>query len=143
MLSFGVRRLPPDFSLEAADCLSLYRAFKASQERLDFDIKSLDPTQFFKDSQGSLLKQRNILHYEAALTERISTMIDSTDPQEQGSVLNTIIGAVTDPVLEKIDHRYVPDSKQHFANLISLVSDLHADGDLVRFSPPLTPEKMC
>ena len=131
MLSFGARRLPPDFSLEAADCLSLFRAFEKSRERLGFDIEPLDPTRFFEDARGELLKQKDILRYEAALTERVSALIDSTDPQDQNSSLNGIIKIVSDPVLEKIDEKYVPDSKLYFANLIQLVSDLHASGDLV------------
>ena len=131
MLSFGARRLPPDFSLEAADCLSLYRAFEASQDQLDFDIRPLDPTHFFENARGSLLRQKDILQYEAALTEHISALIDSTDPQDEGSPLNTVIKKVSDPAVEKIDPRYIPDSNLFFGNLITLLSDLHASGDLV------------
>ncbi|KAI0720199.1 P-loop containing nucleoside triphosphate hydrolase protein [Cerioporus squamosus] len=130
MLSFGARRLPPDFSLESADCLSLYHAFESSKERLGFDVSALDPTQFFAGQKGSLLKQKDILRYEAALTDRVSEMIDSTDPQDPNSVLNGIIEKVSDPVTRKADQQYVPDAGQFFANLITLLSDLHASGDL-------------
>ena len=43
MLSFGARRLPPDFSLEAADCLTLYHALESVREKLDFDVGRLTP----------------------------------------------------------------------------------------------------
>ena len=131
MLSFGARRLPPDFSLEAADCLSLFHAFNSCRDRLEFDLHSLDPTKFFADAKGLLLKQKDILRYEAALTGHISALIDSTDPQDQGSVLNNVITKVSDPVTLKADQRYIPDSKQFYSNLITLISDLHASGDLV------------
>ena len=130
MLSFGARRLPPDFSLESADCLSLYHAFESCKDRLGFDISGLDPTQFFADQEGSLLKQKDILRYEKALTDRVSEMIDSTDPQDQGSVLNSVIQKVSDPVTLKADQQFVPDAGQFYSNLITLVSDLHASGDL-------------
>ncbi|TFK94713.1 P-loop containing nucleoside triphosphate hydrolase protein [Polyporus arcularius HHB13444] len=130
MLSFGARRLPPDFSLESADCLSLYHAFESIKDRLGFDVSGLDPTHFFADQRGTLLKQKDILRYEAALTDRVSEMIESTDPQDQNSVLNGIIEKVSDPVTKKADQQYVPDAGQFFANLITLLSDLHASGDL-------------
>ncbi|KAH9943357.1 P-loop containing nucleoside triphosphate hydrolase protein [Epithele typhae] len=130
MLAFGARRLPPDFSLEAADCLSLYRAFEAHKDRLGFDIDQLDPIKFFQDDHGTLLRQKDILRYEAILTKQISELIDSIDPQDQNSSLNAVIKEVSDPVLEKADQRYVPDATQFFRNLIALISDLHAGGDL-------------
>ncbi|RPD67074.1 P-loop containing nucleoside triphosphate hydrolase protein [Lentinus tigrinus ALCF2SS1-7] len=130
MLSFGARRLPPDFSLESADCLSLYQAFESFKERLEFDVSGLDPTNFFANQKGSLLKQKDILRYEKALTDKVSEMIDSTDPQDQNSVLNSIIEKVSDPITQKVDQQYVPDAGQFFANLITLISDLHASGDL-------------
>ena len=135
MLSFGARHLPPDFSLEAADCLSLYRAFEPHRSQLPFDLEQLNPNLFFKNASGALLRQKDILRYEAALSECISTLIDSTDPQDQTSVLNSIIKNVSDPVTEKIDPRYIPDSKTFYTNLITLISDLHADGDLVSHVP--------
>ncbi|EJF61300.1 P-loop containing nucleoside triphosphate hydrolase protein [Dichomitus squalens LYAD-421 SS1] len=130
MLSFGARRLPPDFSLEAADCLSLYHALESVRDRLHFDVGSLDPTLFFADSKGILLKQRDILRYEAALTGHVSELIDSTDPQDPNSVLNQVIRHVSDPVIAKVDQRFVPNADAFFRNLIGLVSDLHANGDL-------------
>ncbi|KAI0638272.1 P-loop containing nucleoside triphosphate hydrolase protein [Trametes polyzona] len=130
MLSFGARSLPPDFALEAADCLSLYRAFESLKDRVDFDVDALEPTRFFADSKGALLKQKDILRYEAALTKQVSAMMESTDPQDPGSVLNGVIQRVSDPVVEKADQRYIPTSGEFFANLITLVSDLQASGDL-------------
>ena len=117
--------------------MSLYHALTALRERLDFDVGSLDPTVFFADSKGALLKQRDILRYEAALTSHVSAMIESTDPQDQNSVLNQVIRHVSDPVLAKVDQRFIPDASAFYRNLISLVSDLHANGDLVSISVSL------
>ena len=87
--------------------------------------------RFFADQKGSLLKQKDILHYEKAPTDRVSEMIDSTDPQDQGSVLNSVIQKVSDPVTLKADRQFVPDAGQFYSNLIALGSDRHASGDLV------------
>ncbi|OSD04333.1 P-loop containing nucleoside triphosphate hydrolase protein [Trametes coccinea BRFM310] len=130
MLSFGARSLPPDFSLEAADCLSLYRAFEAHADKLGFDISELDPTRFFGDLKGTFLRQKDILRYEAALTKRISEMMESTDPQDPNTALSAVIKQVSDPLVEKADQRYIPSREEFYTNLITLVSDLHANGDL-------------
>ncbi|KAI0677460.1 P-loop containing nucleoside triphosphate hydrolase protein [Trametes maxima] len=130
MLSFGARGLPPDFSLEAADCLSLHSAFEANRERLDFDVDALNPRRFFANLEGAMLKQKDILRYEAALTSQVSAMADTMDPQDQDSVLNAIIEEVSDPAIKKVDQEYVPSADEYFKNLISLISDLHANGDL-------------
>lgn len=131
MLSFGARSLPSDFSLEAADCLSLFYALGDFRDRLSFDLDALDPTRFFPDSKGTLLKQKEILRYEAALTKEISEMMESNDPQDQDSVLNGVIRKVSDPMVEAADQRYIPAAQPFYTNLITLVSDLQASGDLV------------
>ena len=131
LLSFGTRRLPPDFSLEAADCLSLYRAFESCVDDLGFDLEPLNPTRFFEDSSRSFLKQKDILRYEAALVAHISTLMASAHPQDQNSALNTVIKRVSDHALEKVDQGYIPDAKRFYTNLITLLSDMHASGDLV------------
>ncbi|EJF64914.1 P-loop containing nucleoside triphosphate hydrolase protein [Dichomitus squalens LYAD-421 SS1] len=130
MLSFGARHLPPDFSLEAGDCLSLYHALESVRDRLHFNVGSLDPTPFFADLKGVLLKQRDILRYEAVLTGHVSELIESTDPLDQDSVLNQVIRHVSDPVIVKVNQRFIPDADAFFRNLIGLVSDLHINGDL-------------
>ena len=131
MLSFGARRLPPDFSLEAADCLTLYHALESVREKLDFDFGRLYPKVFFADRKSALLTQKDILSYEAALTTRVSDLIDSTDPQDQQSTLRQIIQDLSDPFVAKADEGFVPSADAFFHNLITLVSDLPASGDLV------------
>ncbi|KAH9846953.1 P-loop containing nucleoside triphosphate hydrolase protein [Lenzites betulinus] len=130
MLAFGARGLPPDFSLEASDCLSLYHAFKSCDDRLGFDTAVLNPTAFFASSKGIMLKQKDILRYETALTKEISTLVETTDSQDFDSALNSVIKIVSDPVLDKADQQYVPTHDEFYNNLITLVSDLHVSGDL-------------
>lgn len=130
MLSCGARSLPPDFSLEAADCLSLYHALRPFRGQLAFNLDALDPTRFFAESKGTILKQKDVLRYEAALTEQVLAMLESTDPQDQNSVLNVVVKTVSDPMIDKADQRYVPASGQFYTNLIALVADLQASDDL-------------
>ncbi|OJT09010.1 hypothetical protein TRAPUB_91 [Trametes pubescens] len=130
VLLFGARSLPPDFSLEVADCLSLYHALQPFKDQLVFDLDALDPTRFFAESKGILLKQNDILSYEAALTEQVSAMMESTDPQDPNSALNGVIKKVSDPMLDKADQRYIPASGQFYTNLIALLADLQMSGDL-------------
>ncbi|KAH9932994.1 P-loop containing nucleoside triphosphate hydrolase protein [Fomitopsis serialis] len=100
LLSFGAHEIPPDFSLEAADCLSLYEAL------------------------------RDVLRYEADLKKIVDQLIATEDQQDDRSVMNKVIGHLVDPVVKTVDHHAIPSRRQFMDNLIYLVSDLHANGDL-------------
>ncbi len=132
MLSFGGRTLPPDFSLEAADCLTLFTALVSQRDRVQFDSDSFDPMRFF--TQTALLTQKDILGYEAILRDTLSEVIAISDPHDESSPLNAIVRQVQDPAIAEMtsaQQNDVPSPKQILSNLIHLVSDLHTSGDLV------------
>ena len=132
LLSFGPRSLPPDFSLEAADCLSLYRAFLEARDALDFDVNTLDPIRQLPSNV--LLKQKDILQYEGVLKERLVSIISASDAQDDTSPLNQVVRLVQDPVLAAIpsDAKGMPASSSAItSHLPILVADLYQGGDLV------------
>ena len=125
--------MPPDLALEASDTLSLYKALVACRDRLPVDLDHLQPSKFFPDPR--FLRQADILCYEVALKEVLAPLIASEDPQNQSSALYSIIHHLEDRFLRETPKAIlnsVPSRKQFRANLIHFVSDLHANGDLVR-----------
>ncbi|PCH35165.1 hypothetical protein WOLCODRAFT_91452 [Wolfiporia cocos MD-104 SS10] len=132
LLAFGVHELPPDFSLEARDCLTLYQAFQSYSERLppDFDLQALEPSRFFAESSPHLLRQKDILLYEGALKARLSRLIEISDPQDPESALGHIVSQLTDPMVRNAKPHVVPPSDVFLDNFVYFASDLHANGDL-------------
>lgn len=131
LLSFGAHALPSDFSLESADCLSLYRALLAMNAD-DSILRGLDPTRFF--GRGRLLKQKDILNYEEVLKEKLAVIISASDPQEMASPLNQLVKKLQDPMTSKLSDAQLnaaPPVKVFLDNLLYLVCDLNAQGDLV------------
>jgi hypothetical protein len=123
-----VRSLPSDLSLEAADTLALYQALKSSDH---VGLEHLEPTVFFAHSP--VLRQKDIIRYEAALKNVLSNLIASYDPRLQSS-LSTVIRQLQDPVLRDIPALLlsaVPSQERFRKELILLLSDLHVDGNLV------------
>ncbi|CCM02168.1 uncharacterized protein FIBRA_04246 [Fibroporia radiculosa] len=129
LLSFGVRDLPPDFSLEASDCLTLFRAFWTLREKLDFDVQELEPSRFFTDSPVKLLRQKDILKYESALKVHLSNLVTS-DSDTSRPLLDGVISHLTDPTLKNMDHHSIPPAPDFYKNLIFLLADLHSKNDL-------------
>lgn len=140
MLGFGVHELPPDFTLEAADCLSLYEALSAHPSPdTSSDLHTLEPVRFFAgDGTSRLLRQKDILQYENHLKKLLDRLIASEDRNGNQSVLNNVIDRLNDSVVRNADHYAIPDRASFMKNLIYLLSDLHVAGDLVR--PLLGPK---
>ena len=135
LLSFGSRTLPSDFSLESADCLSLYRALVAVPDAKKGALQKLDPSIFFP--RGRLLKQQDVLDYECVLKERLTSIIMSSNPQDGSSTLTKVVTALQDSAITTLSpntRNANPRVKVIIDNLIFLLCDLHAQGDLVRFS---------
>lgn len=132
LLSFGPRNLPPDFSLEAADCLSLFYAFSKAQDTLQIDIEALSPVVHLPSS--SLLTQKDVILYESILKDQLKTIISFSDAQDDSSPLNRIVGFVQDPVLANLpaDVRARPAAAHAIlSHLLGLIADLYKSGDLV------------
>ena len=131
-LGFGSRHLPPDFSLEAADCLSLYHALTRVKQHVDAKIlHDLEPKRFF--SEAVLMKQKDVIAYEAQLKTALTHIIDVSDPQDDFSALSQVIQALHGSGSDAQSVAYDKGTRapRALANLIFLVSDLHANRDLV------------
>jgi hypothetical protein len=133
MLAFGARSMPSDLALEPADTLTLYNALLRSSEAISTaKLAELDPVKFFNDH--ALLRQRDILRYEVALKEVVTDLIASSNPSEATSPLGQVIQHLQDPILKLIPQvklNRVPSKDIFRSNLIHLLSDLNAAGDLV------------
>ncbi|OCH85272.1 P-loop containing nucleoside triphosphate hydrolase protein [Obba rivulosa] len=132
MLSFGARTLPPDLSLEASDCLTLYRALAKVDQKTAVGLNALSPSVFFQEAyeRRALLRQKDVLRYEDSLKTTLSALLCLPESQDATSVVSELALSLTDPVVRKMDQDYVPSAEEFYRNLIFLVSDLHVAGDL-------------
>ncbi|KAH8804309.1 hypothetical protein DL96DRAFT_1631701 [Flagelloscypha sp. PMI_526] len=118
LLSEHARTLPSDLALEARDCLSLYQALK---DLGILDGEHLAPPKSLRSS-GELLRQADILRYEAELKEVVVAAIS------QPEVLKGITKKLSPRHLDATD---APPSRDDFLdNLIALLADLHAEDKL-------------
>jgi ATP-dependent RNA helicase DDX60 len=138
MLSFGARSMPPDLSLEAGDTLLLYEALKSCPGAISSgDLERLEPARFF--TSGRLLRQEDILRYESALKEVVARLMSSLDQNDPSSPLKLVTEKLTDPSIRKltdVELNALPENRRFRSQLINLVSDLHAQGDLARLIHP-------
>ncbi|KAF9461731.1 hypothetical protein BDZ94DRAFT_800063 [Collybia nuda] len=132
LLSFGARSLPTDLALEAGDLLKLHDALKSYEHILDVNIDALEPVKFFT-SNLRMLKQKDILEYEAELKAVVSKLISSYDALDRSSPLHGIIHKLEDPDIGKIPEFVLntsPSRKTFTSNLIYLLADLNSRGEL-------------
>ncbi|KAG1758646.1 hypothetical protein EDD22DRAFT_997577 [Suillus occidentalis] len=131
ILSSGARSLPSDLTLEASDALDLYRALSTCTALQPSDLVALDPAVFF--SSGKFLQQKDVIRYEEALKQHIIPLLSSFDSQDSGAPLSRVITQLQDDTLSCVPNRVLnsqPDRVVSASNLIHLVADLHAQGDL-------------
>ena len=137
LLSFGARSLPEDLALEAGDTLKLYQALAPYEGVSNCDINSLEPTTFFA-TRKTLLRQKDVLEYEAKLKGVLSQFIAIFDVQNPLSALYNVIHKLEDPNIAAVPAEMraeklntVPSRKVFKSNLIYLLGDLHSKGELV------------
>lgn len=137
LLSFGARSLPEDLALEAGDTLKLYQALAPYEGVSNCDIASLEPTTFFA-SRKTLLRQKDVLEYEAKLKGVLSKFITIFDSQNPVSALYKVIHKLEDPAIAAIPVEKravklntVPSRTSFRFNLVYLLGDLHSRGELV------------
>ena len=127
------RLLPPDFSLEASDCLSLFHALEdvVSDNRVpvEVDIASLHPSKSL--GRNTFLQQKDIIAYETRLKDVLSKLVSVSDPQVKESPLSLVISHLQDPMVIK-NSQIRPSPMNVLSGLIHLASDLYVKGDLVR-----------
>jgi len=134
ILSFGTRSLPDDLSLEASDTLSLYNALLSVQHGIDHDLSSLAPSVFFAGT-STLLRQRDVFQYEARLKAIVIDLMQLFDPRDPTTPLGQVIRVLQDGNIRDLGDQVdnVMPSPTAFKNdLLVLLADLHATGDLVR-----------
>lgn len=130
-LSFAkAGKLPDDLALEARDTLTLYRALSVVAAKNDLDPTSLarlDPKVFFPKT---LLRQKDVLEYEAKLKGFLTSLIVEDD-----SLGSKVAAELQDLVLRDAGSKLDPTpNKDVFKdNLIHLLADLHVNNQLVRF----------
>lgn len=138
MLSSGMARaIPPDFSLEARDCLTLFETFQKlvdTSSIIKDEIARLDPSRFFPPN--NFLKQQDVITYEKALIKVLSKLIKEPNSHEDSSTLQAVVQHLTDPELKKTREdsdllTMAPNETELHDNLIHLVSDLYVAGDMV------------
>jgi len=135
LLSFGARTLPSDLSLEARDTLTLFRALYRVKEQINCDLESLKPTTFFADA-SSLLRQKDVLRYEARLKSILEDLLKVFDPRDHSTPLGEVIYSLQDPPLVEWEERpHNAVSRSAFkCDLLGLLADLHSNNDLVCYS---------
>lgn len=132
MLAFGPRSIPPDLALEAADTLTLYRALVLHGDIPPSKLNTLNPLRFFPSDR--LLQQRDVIKYDAALKECLVPMVTQFDPRDTEAPLSKVIASLEDDALSRVPTEMIhtqPPREAFKVNLIYLVCDLHAQGDLV------------
>ncbi|KAG8216977.1 hypothetical protein J3R82DRAFT_7282 [Butyriboletus roseoflavus] len=131
MLAFGPRSIPPDLALEASDTLTLYRALAVHGDVPPSTLDTLDPLKCFPSDR--LLQQKDVIAYDAALKAYLSPMVAQFDPSNPVAPLYKIIASLEDESLSRVQAKVAntqPERASFTENLVHLVCDLHAQGDL-------------
>jgi hypothetical protein len=139
ILSFGSRALPPDLALEARDTLILYQALEKTPDIFTAEDRvRLQPLNFFSSSRP--LRQEDVLGYESELKGVVGPLVDATEAEaEEDSPLLVVAKHLIDPHIRRVDDAQLntlPNKGEFLRNLLGLLSDLHAQGDLVSESLP-------
>ncbi|KAJ7045103.1 hypothetical protein C8F04DRAFT_1343667 [Mycena alexandri] len=126
LMPIGIRSIPDDLALEAADTLTLFRALK--EHAPIASCEPLDPRTFFSSEPGdTLLVQKDIIRYERALKEKLVSFMKGPD----NPVASNIILSLQDPKIGSLhDPNKAPSRDDYKNNLIYLLSDLHVKGEL-------------
>ncbi|TDL25294.1 P-loop containing nucleoside triphosphate hydrolase protein [Rickenella mellea] len=131
MLAFGGATLPPDFTLEAADTLSLFNAMVACGSGQPDELRSISPSQFF--SNAGFLRQREVISYEERLNQHIQELLASPGSREANSALQKMIEYLQDPELSKVPDEHLnitPSVDDFLRNLTPFLADLYHAGKL-------------
>lgn len=121
--------LPADLALEAGDVLSLYRALSHFASKSP-TVQDLEPISYFHSSSTGLLRQKDILRYEADLKSEFVRLSQSDDTLRQNVVDRLLL--VSGSSLASLDNTHVAPSKESFFhNLMPMLENLNAGGDLV------------
>lgn len=128
----GIQEIPADLALEARDCATLYKAM--AEHSKDPNVAKLKPTKFFEKNgeDGVFLQQRDIIKYEEALKAKLTQWLREPDAHEATSTIQKVVKSLTDKEAgTEQNEKLLQDQKFFDRNLLNLLADLHASGDLV------------
>lgn len=128
----GIKELPSDLALEARDCATLYHAMSVHSK--DPEVAKLRPIRFFKRlaENGTFLQQKDIIRYEEELKRVLTKWLKEEDAHEETSTIRKVVKELTDKEVGLPEpERALEKRELFFGNLVNLLSDLHANGDLV------------
>ncbi|CAA7261143.1 unnamed protein product [Cyclocybe aegerita] len=127
LLAFGCRTLPPDFSLEAGDTLTLWEKLASVKGQLaaTHDLTTLQPTTFFSSNRDFLL-QADVLRYEGRLKALLTDFIKSWDPRDASTPIGQVVLSLQGG--QQTEDKKVP---KNFGNdLLDLLAGLHVKDQL-------------
>lgn len=130
-LAFGTNTIPPDFSLEARDALSLYNALLPFESQIPGGLHSLDPKQNFRSD--TFLRQKDIIEYEVKLKSILLALMSSPNDASR-PVLGEVIKSLQDSEVAKISDQRIntaPSHEQFLKSLVHLVVEMHCKAALV------------
>jgi hypothetical protein len=111
----------------------LYNALLSVQDGIDHDLSSLAPSVFFAGT-STLFRQRDVFKYEARLKTVVVDLMRLFDPRDPTTPLGQVIrvqdGHFRD-LGDQVDN-VIPSPSAFKNDLLVLLADLHATGDLVR-----------
>ncbi|KAJ3508807.1 hypothetical protein NLJ89_g5555 [Agrocybe chaxingu] len=127
LLAFGCRTLPPDFSLEAGDTLTLWEKLASIKGRLadTTNLTALQPTTFFS-SNRDFLRQADVLRYEGQLKSVLTDLLETSDPRNASTPIGQVALSLQDG--QQAEYQKLP---KNFGNdLLDLLADLHVKDQL-------------
>jgi hypothetical protein len=112
----------------------LYQALEKTPNSLTAEDRvRLQPLNFFSSSRP--LRQEDVLGYESELKRVVGSLADTTDVEaEEDSPLLVVTKHLTDPCITLAGNAQLntlPIKGEFLRSLLGLLSDLHAQGDLV------------
>ena len=131
----GITELPSDLALEARDCGTLYKAMSIHSK--DPEVAKLKPTRFFKKlaEKGIFLQQKDVIKYEEELKAVLVRWLQEDNAHEETSTIQKVVKQLTDKETGLPEYEEaLQDEKLFYGNLVNLLGDLHATGDLVSIS---------
>ncbi|CAG7849772.1 Uncharacterized helicase C694.02 [Serendipita indica DSM 11827] len=127
----GITELPSDLALEARDCATLYKAMSDHSD--DPALAKLKPTKFFEkqNKAGEFLQQADVIKYEEKLKAVLTKWLKEDDAHEPTSTIQKVVKSLTDKEVGKPEsEQALQNSDMFYGNLVNLLADLHAEGDL-------------
>ena len=125
--------MPSDLALESRDCLQLFDILLAQAESLGLADRftALNPEIYFADRSTSLLRQADIIKYEAALKVAVHELLESENSKETDVGQNTITALAPIPLKDGDRHLIGATRTDLGEDLANLLSALERKGDLV------------